>query len=51
MLTIAVPLTRTTLADPGTMNEILDLVAKLDVRRTQVLIEAAMRQLLGALGA
>ncbi len=29
-------------ADPGTMNEILDVIAKLDVRRTQVLIEAAI---------
>ena len=29
-------------ADPGTMNEILDVVAQLDVRRTQVLIEAAI---------
>jgi len=29
-------------AEPGTMNEILDIVAKLDVRRSQVLIEAAI---------
>ncbi|MCR9277482.1 MAG: type II secretion system secretin GspD [Pseudomonadaceae bacterium] len=29
-------------ADPGTMSEILDIVDKLDVRRTQVLIEAAI---------
>ena len=29
-------------ADPGTMNEILDVVAQLDVRRSQVLIEAAI---------
>ena len=31
-------------ADPGTMGEILDLVAMLDVRRTQVLIEAAIAE-------
>lgn len=29
-------------ADPGTMNEILDILESLDVRRTQVLIEAAV---------
>ncbi len=29
-------------AEPGTMNEILDIIAKLDVRRSQVLIEAAI---------
>jgi general secretion pathway protein D len=29
-------------ADPGTMNEIFDILEKLDVRRTQVLIEAAI---------
>ncbi|MCP5181022.1 MAG: type II secretion system secretin GspD [Pseudomonadales bacterium] len=29
-------------ADPGTMSEILDIVADLDVRRSQVLIEAAI---------
>ncbi len=32
-------------ADPGTMGEILDLVAMLDVRRTQVLIEAAIAEI------
>ena len=29
-------------ADPGTMNEILDIIEKLDVRRTQIAIEAAI---------
>ena len=29
-------------AEPGTMNEILDIISKLDVRRSQVLIEAAI---------
>jgi general secretion pathway protein D len=29
-------------AEPGTMNEILDIIGKLDVRRSQVLIEAAI---------
>lgn len=29
-------------ADPGTMAEVLDIIDKLDVRRTQVLIEAAI---------
>ena len=28
--------------DPGTMGEILDIVEKLDIRRPQVLIEAAI---------
>ena len=32
-------------ADPGTMTEILDLVGMLDVRRTQVLIEAAIAEI------
>ena len=31
-------------ADPGTMGEILDVLAMLDVRRTQVLIEAAIAE-------
>ena len=31
-------------ADPGTMSEILDIVGMLDVRRTQVLIEAAIAE-------
>ena len=31
-------------ADPGTMSEILDVVTMLDVRRTQVLIEAAIAE-------
>ena len=31
-------------ADPGTMSEILEVVAMLDVRRTQVLIEAAIAE-------
>ena len=32
-------------ADPGTMSEILDLISKLDVRRAQVLIEAAIAEI------
>jgi len=32
-------------ADPGTMGEILDLIDKLDVRRPQVLIEAAIAEI------
>ena len=32
-------------SDPSTMNEILDIVGKLDVRRTQVLIEAAIAEI------
>ena len=31
-------------ADPGTMGQILDVVAMLDIRRTQVLIEAAIAE-------
>ena len=32
-------------ADPGTMGEILDVIGMLDVRRTQVLIEAAIAEI------